>query len=574
MNPLSIKSFKQFEILGEAKDLQTMDADEFFVLQNKGISKEDVIPLGKNTHEMLYGRIGGEEVLIEKGDQDVYILCEAENFGLAMLHYVYNNVSLELVLCNNLPLRQIFNTHMRRFFSMSTDMKPSNTMSLRSMMLSENGANPAQSTPATFQTAMEEPTPSGGITPKKVVDMKRLAYFTRKYGYVIGYICNVGPAITMSFKKTKVNDTSTGINTDRYDIVAKQSKPSKVLRVLVALPRGCCMKNGSPAFPEDINNGDIDFDETATDLVYFRWKVDTAISYIGALGKALPEYGPTHGEKEHYSPEDILNANSKVGFVEIVTRKNKRKERTQGEEFIWSLKSNKRRCLFTPGNYIPLKIVNHIPTTCRNADEAYKVNQIAFSHWSKKAPKSNDSKLDLALSHTSSLIFMRQYELQDGEGTKTVDGIGSVYFMESDTIKLKDGVEVPRAPLSYVPWYVITRRGEKAPATTPVTMIASKKEAFSEKSKKTRYVNDYTTIDEVDTQAYKEYRDIIREVGHCMTTDELKSLGKERKRSVPGSASWDANIRTSYTSLIRKDSVIEDVEAIMNRYSRDQVLKA
>lgn len=570
MKPLDIKSMEQFEILGEAHDIPTMDADEYFALQKQGIYKEDVIPLGKNTYEILYGKIDGEEVLIERGNTDVYIIGEAENFGIAMLHYVYNNVSLEMVPESTLPLRKIFNTHIRRLCQMSN----SNASSLRAMMLDAQ-PNTAGTVAAAQQTPpMEEPGYGSGITPKKAVDMKRLAYFTRKYGYVLGYICNVSPAITMSFKKLKVNDNPTGTNTDRYDIIAKQSKPSKIVRVLVAIPRGCCMKNNNLASPEAIYTGDIDFDDTATDLVYLRWQPETAISYIGALGKALPEYGPTHGEKEHFSPEDILNNNPKVGFVEIVTRRNKRKDRTQGDDFIWSLKSSKRRCLFTPGNYIPLKLVNHVSTACRTADEAYQINKTAFSHWSKKAAHSNDSKLDLALSHTSSLIFMRQYELQDGEGTKTVDGIGSVYFMESDSIKLSDGVEVPRMPLSYVPWYSIARRGEKAPATSPVTMIAAKKEVISEKSKKTRFVNDYTTIESVDTAAYKEYRDFLREVERCMTIDELKSLVKERKRSTPGSTVWDANIRTSYTSLIRKDSVMEDVEAIMNRYSRDQVLKS
>lgn len=569
MKPLDLKSMNQIQFLDKVTGLTLVAEDEFFALQKSDIYKENTIPLGKNATDVFYGKVNGEDVILERGDKDIYILADVENFGIAMLHYVYNSVSLAIETSSYLPLRKIFYIT-KEVLCMSNP----NPGSLRSLML-QNQAPQPQAQPFTGQVpVMEDVAHSGGIAPKAPFDTNKMIFFARAYGHVVGYICNVGPAITMSLKRTKVNDSVGGTSTDRFDIVASESKPSKIIRVLVALPRGCCMKNGTYASPEDIYTGDIDFNDSETDLVYIPWKQETAISYIGALGKALPEYGPTHGEKEHFTVEQILNNNPQVGFVEIIHRKNKKKDRTMAEDIIWSLKSSKRKCLFTPGNFIPLKLINHISTKCKTADDAYNVNRAAFGHWTKKAPHSNDSRLDLALSHTSSLIFMRQYELKDGKETKTVDGIGSVYFMESDTIKLGDGAEIPRMPLSYIPWYNVVRRGEKAPATVPVTMIAAKKEVISEKSKKPRYVNDYTLIEAMDTPAYSEYSDFLRHVEHFMTKEDLKGLVKEKKRNVPGGSAWDQNIKTSYAALIRKDSVTQDVEEIMHRYSRDQVLKA
>lgn len=565
MNPLNLKSFNEIQILGEVTDLTLIPEEEFFALQKNDIYKENSIPLGSNAQVVFYGKLFGQNAIIEQGNQDLYIITNVENFGMALLHYILDNVNLEIELSNTLPLKKIFNIH-KEVLSMAG--------SLREMINQGKAGAPPQGTnngqQFDYYNEQTQQETGGGIVQKKAVDLTKLTYFTRRYGYVLGYVCNVGPAISMTLKKTKVKNKTTNQEDINYNVVATQSKPSKVIRVLTAIPKGSCFKNGMPATPDDIYNGDIDFNEDDKDLIYFSWKPETAIAYIGALGKALPEYGPTHGARDHYKAEDILDNKPDVGFVEIVTRQNKRKDRKQGEDLIWSLKSTKRRTLFTPGNFIPLKIVKHIPTKCATAADAMNINKIAFSHWTKRVANSNESRLELALNHTSSLIFKREYVIGEGKDAKKVEGIGSVYFMESDTIKLGDS-EVPRVQPSYIPWYTITKRGE-TPVTSPVTMIANKIESTSKEKKTVRYVNDYLTIESVTESGYKEYKPFLNYVERCMTIDELKALAKERKRAVPGGGSWDPNTKTSYQSFIHKSAVANDVEAIVHRYSKNQVL--
>ena len=560
MKPLELKSLTQVQIFDEVEGYDLVDEDEFFALQKSSIYKENTLPLGKFATSANYAKVGEEMVILERGKRDIYIIADVENFGMSMLHYISNNVSLAVELVSSLPLRKLFYIT-KEVLRMANE----NNGTLRAMLLNNGGAPVPPAAPE-----MEQYAPGTGITQKAPVDQAKLQYFARKYGHVLGYIVNQGPQISMTLKKIKEKDKD-----DRYEIRATQSKPSKALSVLFALPKGCCMKNGALARPLEIENGDFDYDESNTELLYNFLPPQAAAAYIGALGKALPEYGPTHGAKEHYDAKDILNNAPGVGFVETIARQNKKKNRAQGEDFIWTLKSTERRTLFCEHNFIPLKQAKHISVQCKTAADAMNVNTIAFGYWTKKAPNSNDTRLDLAMSHVSSQIFTRQYEIKDGDKVKTVDGIGSVYFAEKATIALADGVEVPRTPISYTPWNAVAKRGEKATVTEPLKEIVFKKEVTSEKSKKTRYVNDYLTVaDSLNAPEFKPYHTFLKYVELCMTQDELKGMLKTSSRKAPGGGAWEPNVKASYNRLLADGKVNQDIDEMIHRYSRNQILTA
>lgn len=577
MNPLGLTSITQIKILGDIDKSLLIPANEFLALQKSGVYKENKVPLGANATEVYYATINGEEVIYQRGTNEIYVIADVDNFGFAILHYILNNVTLAVEPVDSLPLIKLFNFH-KEVLQMndSTQLKKLQQMALQKRSaVAEQPGTEAGLAPMTFSGAPQENvTLSGGITPKGTANEKSVAMFAKLYGHVDGYICGTGPQISMSLRKTKAKDKTGGKDTYNFNIIPVQSKPSKIVRILLALPKGCCMKDGQPATPAEINEGNFDFDKDQTDLVYLAVRNETAIAYIGSLGKALPEYGPTHGEKKHYSAEDILGNKENVGFVEMVYRQNKRKDRKQGEDVIMSLKPTKRRSLFRQGNHVPLKLVKHISTECKTAEDAMKINQIAFGYWDKKANGSNESRLNIALNNTSSLLFKRQYEIVNADGKKEkVDGIGSAFFMEGTSVKLADGAAIPKMNPSYVPWYVVAKRGEGDPVTEPLTQIAYKEEVIS-KNGKPRYVNKYLTLAENSgDKEYEEYRPFLNTVKKYLSDDELHTLGKERKRNVPGSKSFSPEADAAFLNLLHTNSnLAEDVNKIFEQHAMEQLM--
>lgn len=577
MNVLEFKSLNQVELLGDVKGFDFIDADEFFALQKNSIYRHNSLPIGKGVNKISYARVDGEDVIVQFGDGLFYMIANTDNFGIAYLSFVWDTVTLVVEPFEYLPLRKLIYLQ-KEVLVMSTQQTNTLREMLKQQQEAGGGAIPftqqdagINGTPDMQGTPNPAPTTGGGMTTKSAVQDSMRTSFARAYGFVMGYICKTGPYTTMQLKKTPDKSTATEKTANKYTVQAVQSKPSKYTHVLVGLPRGCCMKDGAPATPADIQAGNVDFNQQEKEPMYFVWHHDTAVAYIGALGKALPEYAPTHtSSKTHHSAEDIINNKSGIGFVEVIARRNRRSDRNNSSEYLWSLKSTLRRTLFMPGNFIPLKLITHISTECTTAEQAYNLNQIAFSGWDRKQKDSAESKLDLALSHVSSQIFKREYTLADG---KVDDAIGSVFFMESDSMKVGD-VDVPRIPLSYVPWHAMTQKGKTAPPTEPLKEIARKDKVKTQKGNDVYRFAYITAADSLDHKEYKEYKAFYRDcVTKCMTEDEFKAMATTtRKSRTPGSDRWDPSINASFQALLNNSTVQDDTNAILNRYGRKMAL--
>lgn len=413
-------------------------------------------------------------------------------------------------------------------------------------------------------------------------------------GYVFGYIAPLGPQLRMQLKKTTKKKTETTPAETTYSIVATEAKPTKPLRVLAALPKGICMKDGRPASPEEIFNCNIDYNGSDTDLAYFCWQNDTAVAYIGAVGNQLPEYAPTHtGDKQHYSPKDILaNKVPNMGYVQIVSRQSKNLTIANGDDIKWSLKSTARRTLYTPNNFVPLKQLEHISTKCNSVEDARKLNNIAFGSLGLSTIKgSSTTRLQLAFNECPQVIYKRKYTIVE-DGNETVEeGIGSIYFMygETDTGEIdtheKDEKGNPimatktygKTQLSYIPWYATSAKGS-SPETKTVTQIVNKdfqanKSNPNVKRPKNIYIELAKTYgDNKYNKIWNQYKPFIDLIAPCISIDELKNMKtRDNKRNNTANAAWSADIQQSFLKLTKNETVMSDHEALAQKYATDQL---
>lgn len=579
------------QIIAEYPLSNAIPERDYFLQQEKGDNLEKYYPLGYGADKVYLAELNGKKLLLQKGKSDFYLITDVHNFGFSLVHYILHTDNRKVRLSDSLPIQQLF--HYKEEFDMATTaLERLNRMGLNARLgegdteVSYDAVQNGQQ----VQPMQQQPMQGTGITTSSKVDTTQLKELATAFGYIIGYISPNGPQLRMQLRKTttKKQDSS---KTESYSIVAVESKPSKATRVLAALPKGICMKGGQLASATEIQSGDFDFDSDNTDLAYFCWQEKTAIAYIGVLGKRLPEYAPTHTDsKSHPDPRDILmNKVDNLGYVQIVARENKKKDKTSDNLYNWYLKSTARRSLYTPKNFLPLKQFEHISIECKTEEDVYRLNEIAFGSLNNKVRDGENNRLDTACTHCPQLIFKRNYELmQDGQKTVVKDAICSSFFMVGEKMEVKTKVknaegkeedvvrEYPKASLTYIPWHATNIKGI-TPEAKPVTQILNKNKEIT-KQGSTRFKNiaiefERTYGDNKYSKYWKPYENFIKTIAPCISVDGLKSLtAKDNNRKQFNQKPWSKDIENSFLLLTKHKDVVADHDAIVQNFSKEALI--
>lgn len=593
MNPLDLKSIDDLQIIKDCPISNALSERDYFLRQSEGSNVDGFYPLGYGVDSVYIATFQGRKLLMQKGKSDLYLITDVPKFGFSLLHYILHTDNKKVRLSNSLPIQQLFYYKEEQIMNTLSSL---NKMSVTSQLNSNNNQQsyqPVQSAPQQQQPQAVQPIQGTGMASATSVTKTQIASLAKACGYVIGYIAPVGPQIKMQLHKQTKKQTNSSITDTTYSIIAVESKPTKPIRILAALPKGVCMKDGRPASAEEILSCNIDYDASNTDLAYFCWQNDTAVAYIGAVGRVLPEYAPTHtNNKKHYAPGDILaNKVPDMGYVEIVSRQNKSQNASSSDEYKWSLKSTIRRTLYTPNNFLPLKQLEHIPVKCNTMEDVHKINKIAFGSLKNKGKNNEPSRLETAYIECPQVIYERNYTLTVDGKEETVRGIGSAFFMlgEVDTFdiptKEKDENGKPKtitksygkASLAYKPWYATSVKGA-SPETKTVTHIvnknfeATKSDPSKERAKNIPIEFSKTYGDGKYNKYWSPFKDFLTMIAPCISIDELKSLTtRDSKRNSMAKAAWSNDIQESFLKLTRQENVISDHEALAQKYATEQL---
>lgn len=400
------------------------------------------------------------------------------------------------------------------------------------------------------------------------VDLRRLQREAIAKGYVAGYIMGSAPAITLTMSKKKVKDSDPVFN-----IVAKESKPSRPLAVLLALPARCVKKAGVLAAPAEIMSGMVDFATTSADeMVYQSFPVPAAIAYISALGGRLPEYAPFVSDaKQQWSPEAILAGQPEVTFVRVHATENKSRMSGSQEKFRFSLKSTSdRRSLYTEKNHVCLRALEHMPVSCKSEEDAYNLNEAAFGGWRYRKPKTETKDaLSKAIAECPSQIWRKQYTI-NGEQH---EGIGSAFFMAGPEDTNEAGESIMQRQLMYFPWW---QTGARRPTVgTRVDRMVKRTLRPAEGEKKERMVtNPILWKDQPNHAMFKPYSQFVDYIlgNGYIREDKLKSMGGRAAKAKREAKGLTADQLSSLKQFLRQSDVEADIQAVQDEAADRTVL--
>lgn len=414
----------------------------------------------------------------------------------------------------------------------------------------------------------------GGMAPVNdgiggAVDLRRLQREAVAKSFVAGYIMGSAPALTltMSKKKQKEGDPI-------YNIVAKESKPSRPLGVLMALPARCVQKAGVLASPADIMSGSVDFTTTdPTKMIYQCFPPQAAVAYISALGGRLPEYAPYVSDaKSQWSPEDILAGKPEVSFVRVHATENKSHTGGAQERFKFSLKTTSdRRSLYTQENHVCLRALEHMPVKCNSEADAYALNEAAFGAWRFRKPKTETMDgLTKAITECPSQIWRKQYDV-DGE---KVEGIGSAFFMAGPEESNDAGEKIMQHQLTYFPWWQTGARRQTTPAR--VERMVKRTLRPAEGDKKDRMItHPILWKDQPNHPMFKGYSrfvDYILSTGY-LREDKLKAMGGRAAKARKQAQGLTADQMSSLKQFLRNSEVEADIQAVQDEAADRSVLQ-
>lgn len=461
----------QIKIFGLADGLTLIDEDEFFKNREKYYDACTPIPRGVNA--WYNGSINDIPCLISFSEIECYAIISLQVLGIALCHWV--NQGGKYKACLPIPYKLINNK--RRVKNMAnknlldvlnqngSDLNPNNLQQMQVFDNPQPQAQPqysqAQPQYPQSQPQSQYPQPQVGYghapqTPMQPqasgvtshTNQRQIKSVASKYGYLFGYIMKTAPAINIG--------TTTNKDSKDVTIVAKQSKPSQIVSVLIALPKRCCMKRGMLATPQEIASCNVDFESyDDNDLTYLNLPKDVAVAYLHAIGNVLPEYAPTaNTNKTHWTPIDIASKNQDITHIAAHVTK---KSGTNGG-YNYNFKTDSpRKSLFTQKNHMCLTAQEHVKIKDNLTDkDAYELNEYAFGHLRNRAPRksanvsSDTDCLTLMMSNCPTQLWAHEYTI---DGAK-VPGIMSCFFMPGDSIK-KDNSDavLTKTELEYRPWY-------------------------------------------------------------------------------------------------------------------------
>lgn len=516
------------------------------------------MPLPEGMQGWNNASVNGVDVLAGTSGKDLFIIADDVKSGLTLFHYVYNTDSGGgYKFSSTLPTRVIQTERSIKFMQGNQSLAE---------FARQSGANRGLSS---MNLGGEQPMQSvGGDGISTTVDVRRLQREAVAKSYVFGYIMGSAPATTLALSRKKQKEQD-----DVYTIVAKESKPSRCLSVLMALPKRCVSKAGNMASPADIMSGMVDFNTTSADEMWYQaFPVNAAISYISALGGRLPEYAPNVSDaKQQWSSEDILSGKPEVTFVRVHATENKNRTGKSQERFRFSLKTTStRRSLYTQDNHICLRALEHMPLKCTTEEEAYALNEAAFGAWRYRKPKTETKDgLTKAITECPSQIWRKQYTI-NGE---TIDGIGSAFFMAGNEEKNESGEPIMKHQLSYFPWY---QTGSLRPATpSRVDQLVKRTLRPAEGDKKERMITSPVLWKDNPNhpmfRGYSRFVDKVLSAGY-LREDKLKAMGGRATKARRQAQTLSADQMTSLKQFLRLESVESDIQAVQDEAADRAVL--
>lgn len=562
-DPKSRIDTRQVIVGKPATHVRPMPEEKFFewratMCNRNGVMPDpgDRVPLPSNVPYWYTGSISGTEGLVYLDKKHLYALMETEKTGYCLFHWEYTGderyYTSARLFVRPIIERRVYIMGMNGRLAQMVDQ----TARAARMGFDVSNSESAQAASADAPTGM-----TGGVNPMV------LSKFAMTHGYVFGYVMGNAPQITMSVSRKKKND-----GTVDSTIIAKQSRPSRFLSVLMALPAKCVMRNGVLASPQDIQQCNVEWNRGDAEMIYTAMPKDAAISYIFALGGALPDYAPNVEEdrKTQWDAAAILNESPEVSFVQA--RAALSSAESAENKFLYRLKPvNGRRSLFTKHNHVCLRAVVHqeIPDGVLTPEQAYELNESAFGHLRYRETRTKDTDcLTRAIADCPSMLCLKDYDIN---GT-IKKGIGSCFFMTDDTEETPSGTPMIRQTVEYYPWHL--SGDKKPPAAYPCKQIV-KRVPTTTKAGNERLVPVALTYKEnrqaAEFAEYAPFVDAAIKKGF-ITQERLENLGGRSARTSRLKLSMDEDTRAALSSFIMSDKVMSEVDDVMNRVANEMML--
>lgn len=567
-----------FHIIGGNFNLPTIPEEQFFKMQSEGRDTGNYLPLPLGVTRWNDALYMDKDVLFAEADGHLYVIADDDKQGLALFHYMYANENDSVYrYSNNLPCRSIKIRKDKIFMNALAEMAR-NAGNARGMV-GMPGMNPMDLNPNAGFVAGD------GIS-NGAANIKNITNTALVRGFVFGYIMKNAPAITIQMGKEKQKDGK-----ETRALRAKQSKPSGLLEVLMAIPSQCILRAGNIADVETIKNGLVDYKTTPEDeMTYLSVDENGAVGYVTAFGGKLPEYRPNvvEGESTQWSAAEILSNSPDVSFVTLKGTENRKRKNSSDDRYNWHLKTTSpRRCLYTPNNIMCLRALEHVNVPangiCKNADQADMLNECAFGGWRYRDERvkgvlTGHKVLQANILAKNDQIWSKVYQLTDAQGqpyTKE-DGIGSIYFMENAVEKTDGGTEVKAEAPKYVPWYATgsNKKMENVPA------IVKRVKTTTKDGKSERMANCPVTWKDVQegkkegANMFAPYNKFVAEIlkKGFVTEEYLKSLNGKSQRSTKKGDELTADQKASLSNFLRSEAVTKAIDRVQNTASQRALL--
>lgn len=558
---------------GKAEDnIFWVPEEQFFKGREEGILRPNTLPIPNGVMEWKHATFQGQDIYAARAPGLLYLIADTDLFGFCLFKF-------ESTSDDDSSFRVAFRGGNRTITNERSNiiMPNPNLRSVASSFrpnITPGGVNPMSLDGGASYGA--QPSVGEGVT--GAVDPKRLKHEAWSRGYVAGYVMANAPQTTMYLYRRQQKDVLT------CNIQARESKPSRILAVLMALPANCVTRNGAVALPADIRVGAVDFDGSSnSDLLYMSHTVNTAVGYISALGGRLPEYAPTcvegHGA-QHWTPEDILTGKAGVSYVTVrATARSGDKAKSSGVKFNFSLKSTSgRNSLFTQNNIICLRALTHMSTKVNSEQDAYRVNECAFGAWRYRYVGENKSEtaLQRAMREAPTYIWQTQYTIEENGEKKTVDGIGSRYFAYGQSVTTDNGETLNILDAEYFPWWMTGDLKENA-TPSRVEQIVKRTFRAAEGNKKDGMIASPVTLRDNPKdplfKPYEKFMNLVEKMGF-LTHDQLLALGTRTSTKSKKSTELDSEQLNSLTLFLEDSKVADEIEQVRDQASRRMTLLA
>lgn len=464
-----------------------MPYDEYFALKFSDNGCGYYIPKLEESSEWHFGEYNGKDILVSTANEDLFMITHDTRNLPCILHYVRgargmvpSNIKFKRDL--DIGINSIFESKGEILMRQASGFKFNNNSNINNNQNMQQQQQQQQQENTKMNAAKNNV--SAETSNEDMNDIQRLiGIYAKRYGYVEGFIMRTAPAISMKMKvMTESKKPST------FDIVATQSRPSGIVRVIIALPSCICMSNGSLQTPNSIIGGNVDISSQDFSLTRLYLTEQEAHAYISAVGGMLPELKDTFEEKtKHPSPEAIANGEN-LNYIYVG------KSRSTSDKYCLKT-SSPRKSILTANNLMCLRGYEHISIVPKDERSRMELNEIAFRDWQSKtvnvytrewqssSEKESRGRLTTALEKLPSLIWKENYEIEVQGVKQTIEGFGSAFFYYQGDVAIKtpNGGFAGTQQLTYKPWYSATKKGKSKDSANekdvvvPVTSIINKK---------------------------------------------------------------------------------------------------